>query len=91
VVYAGLAFAGLSLVGMVWLPRPFLPRWYRVQMGLDRDSSGKRVIASASASVKGRPPLRGPLVEDLRGGEETEFGAASRLGGVVGGVAGDEP
>ena len=89
VLYAGLAFAGLSLVGMVWLPRPFLPRWYKVQVGLDRGTSRKRVIASASG--KARPPMRGPLGEDLRGGEETGFGAASRLGGVVGGVAAEAP
>lgn len=89
VLYAGLAFAGLSLVGMAWLPRPFLPRWYKVQMGLEPRASRKRVVASASG--KGRPPLRGPLGEDLRGREETRFGAASRLGGLVGGAMREVP
>lgn len=85
VLYAGLAFAGLSLVGMVWLPRPFLPRWYKVQMGLEPQASRKRVVASASE--KARPPLSAPLGEDLGRGEKKGFGAASRLGGFVGGVA----
>ncbi|WP_445337155.1 hypothetical protein [Clavibacter sp. CFBP 8614] len=89
VLYAGLAFAGLSFVGMAWLPRPFLPRWYKVQMGLDPGASRKRIVASVAE--KGTPPLSGPLGEDLGGGEEKGFAAASRLGGVVGGAVREAP
>jgi hypothetical protein len=76
-------------LGMVWLPRPFLPRWYKVQMGLDRGKSRKRVVASVAE--KGRPPLSAPLGEDLGEDEDKGFGAASRLGGLVGGAVREAP
>jgi hypothetical protein len=70
------------------LPRPFLPRWYKVQMGLEPRASRKRIVTSVAE--KGGRSLRGPLGEDLGGGEEKGFGAASRLGGVVGGAVREE-
>jgi hypothetical protein len=85
VVIPALVFAGLSLLGMVWLPRPFLPRWYKVEMGMEGGSARNRVVVSASGRVS--PPLSGPLGEDLGAGAETGFGAASTLSGFVGGVA----
>ncbi|KZC96060.1 hypothetical protein AWH51_04535 [Clavibacter tessellarius] len=68
VVFPALGFAGLSLLGMVWLPRPFLPRWYIAQMGLECGSTRKK--AAISGSRMGHPPSRGPLGEVLGGDAE---------------------
>jgi hypothetical protein len=79
-----LAFGLVGFVGMVWLPRPLLPRWYKIEKGLLPASAEKRVVPSASA--RGESRSRAPLDEDLRGEASRGFGAASRLGGVVGGA-----
>lgn len=80
-----LAFGLVGFVGIVWLPRPLLPRWYKIEKGLLPASAEKRVVPSASASGDSRS--HGPLDEDLQGEAERRFGAASRLGGVIGGAA----
>jgi len=73
-------FGMLALVlGTVWLPRVLLPRWYKSETDLERGSSRKRIVVSAPG--KGTSPM--PLGEDLLGGGEMSFRAASTLGNRV--------
>jgi hypothetical protein len=82
-----LAFGLVGFVGMVWLPRPLLPRWYKIEKGLLPASAEKRIIVSEDA--KSGPAPRGTFGMDIGCVDEKGFGAASLLGGRVGGAPDD--
>jgi hypothetical protein len=78
-------FFVLCLPGMVWLPRFMLPRWYRIQKGLERDprrESLRGVRREERASPFERALGAVPAVGSSEGA-----GSAASIGGSVGGVA----
>jgi hypothetical protein len=82
--YPAVAFFLLCLIGMVRLPRFMLPRWYRIQKGLEPASHvgasrGARSADGALASGEGLglvPPI----------GNTADMSLGTRVGGSVGGV-----
>jgi hypothetical protein len=87
--YPATAFFVLCLVGMVWLPRFMLPRWYRIQKGLERDvrvGKGARRRNGSSASGVGEGV---GIAGSADGPEDVSF--ATTIGGSVGGVGVAEP
>lgn len=82
--FPALAFIALCVPGMAWLPSFMLPRWYRLQRGLERRArrDGTPEMRAAEQALSSSDASGGALHTD----SSAEAGFAAKIGGSVGGV-----